>query len=124
MTFAGKTIAELGDSLRRGEATPEQLAAAAAKHIESTNPALNAVLRRTDAIAERMAARAARLLAEAPETAGPLCGVPFVYKDVLCLEGVETTAGSKILTGFVPPYTATALQRLLDAGAVPVAVTN
>jgi aspartyl-tRNA(Asn)/glutamyl-tRNA(Gln) amidotransferase subunit A len=118
-----QTVAELGARLRRGETTPEALASEARSEVESL-ASLNPVLRYTDELAERQARRAARMLAEAPETAGPLCGVPFAYKDVLCVEGVETSAGSRILEGFVPPYTGTAIGRLLDAGAVPVAVTN
>src|SRR4029077_20008412 len=55
---------------------------------------------------------------------GPLAGIPMAVKDVLCVRGVETTAGSKILAGFKPPYTATAVQRLFDAGAVMLGVTN
>ena len=117
------TVADLGASLRRGETSPAELAAASRSALESL-ASLNPVLRYTDELAERQAARAARTLAESPDTAGPLCGVPFAYKDVLCVEGVETTAGSRILQGYVPPYTGTALGRLLDAGAVPVAVTN
>jgi aspartyl-tRNA(Asn)/glutamyl-tRNA(Gln) amidotransferase subunit A len=117
------TVAELGARLRRGEATPEDLAAAARSELEGLSE-LNPVLRYTDELAERQARRAARILADSPETAGPLCGIPFAYKDVLCVEGVETTAGSRILQGYVPPYTGTAIGRLLDAGAVPVAVTN
>jgi aspartyl-tRNA(Asn)/glutamyl-tRNA(Gln) amidotransferase subunit A len=117
------TIADLALRLRRGETTPPALAAEARVTLEGL-AGLNAVLRYPEEVAARQAERAARLLAEAPEKASPLCGIPFAYKDVLCLEGVETTAGSRILRGFIPPYTATALLRLLDAGAVPVAVTN
>jgi aspartyl-tRNA(Asn)/glutamyl-tRNA(Gln) amidotransferase subunit A len=117
------TAAELGARLRRGEATPAGLAAEARAALQSLS-ALHPVLRYTGDLAERQAWRAARILAEAPETASPLCGIPFAYKDVLCVEGVETTAGSRILQGYVPPYTGTAMGRLLDAGAVPVAVTN
>ena len=54
----------------------------------------------------------------------PLAGVPVAVKDNMCLRGTHTTAGSKILEGFVAPYTATAVQRLLDAGALPVGKTN
>ncbi|HEX3469245.1 MAG TPA: Asp-tRNA(Asn)/Glu-tRNA(Gln) amidotransferase subunit GatA [Candidatus Elarobacter sp.] len=54
----------------------------------------------------------------------PLAGVPVAIKDNMCLLGTHTTAGSKILEGFVAPYTATAVQRLLDAGALPVGKTN
>src|SRR5207253_10968726 len=56
--------------------------------------------------------------------AGPLTGIPMAVKDVLCVRGVETTAGSQILRGFKPPYTGTAVQRLFDAGAVMLGVTN
>jgi aspartyl-tRNA(Asn)/glutamyl-tRNA(Gln) amidotransferase subunit A len=54
----------------------------------------------------------------------PLAGVPVAIKDNMCLTGTHTTAGSKILEGFTAPYTATAVQRLLDAGALPVGKTN
>ena len=64
------------------------------------------------------------MLEEHPDTASPLCGIPMALKDVLCVDGIETTAGSKILRGFKPPYTGTAVQRLFDAGAVCVGKTN
>jgi aspartyl-tRNA(Asn)/glutamyl-tRNA(Gln) amidotransferase subunit A len=51
-------------------------------------------------------------------------GIPTLIKDVLCLEGVRCTCGSKILEDFVPPYTATAVQRLLDAGCVVLGKSN
>ncbi|HEV2642751.1 MAG TPA: amidase, partial [Candidatus Elarobacter sp.] len=54
----------------------------------------------------------------------PLAGVPVALKDNMCVTGTRTTAGSKILQNFVAPYTATAVQRLLDAGALPVGKTN
>ena len=47
----------------------------------------------------------------------PLAGVPIAVKDIFCTEGIETTAGSRILEGYRPPYTATAVRRLTDAGA-------
>lgn len=49
----------------------------------------------------------------------PLLGIPLAIKDVLATEGIQTTCGSKILEGFKPPYTATAVQRLQDTGMVP-----
>jgi len=54
----------------------------------------------------------------------PLAGVPLAVKDNMCLRGTRTTAGSKILGDWKAPYTATAVQRLLDAGAIPVGKTN
>src|SRR5947208_346514 len=56
----------------------------------------------------------------AGEDVGPLAGVPVALKDNLSLEGRAVTCGSRILAGYVSPYTATAVERLLDAGAVPV----
>ena len=54
----------------------------------------------------------------------PLLGIPVAIKDVLTVEGLPCTCGSKILEGFVPPFTATAVQRLLDAGVVILGKTN
>jgi aspartyl-tRNA(Asn)/glutamyl-tRNA(Gln) amidotransferase subunit A len=53
-----------------------------------------------------------------------LLGLPLAVKDVLCLAGTRTTCGSKMLEKFVPPFNATALQKLLDAGVVPLGKTN
>jgi aspartyl-tRNA(Asn)/glutamyl-tRNA(Gln) amidotransferase subunit A len=55
---------------------------------------------------------------------GPLAGVPIAVKDIFCTEGVETTAASRILEGYRPPYTATAVRRLSDAGARVLGKTN
>jgi aspartyl-tRNA(Asn)/glutamyl-tRNA(Gln) amidotransferase subunit A len=54
----------------------------------------------------------------------PLLGIPLAIKDVLCTEGIATTAGSRLLDGFVPPYTATCVQKLFDAGAIMLGKTN
>ncbi|HLF82216.1 MAG TPA: Asp-tRNA(Asn)/Glu-tRNA(Gln) amidotransferase subunit GatA, partial [Anaerolineales bacterium] len=53
-----------------------------------------------------------------------LAGIPLAVKDVLCLQGAPATCGSRILEGFRPPYTATSVRRLLDAGAVTLGKTN
>ena len=55
---------------------------------------------------------------------GPLHGVPVALKSNMCLEGREANCGSRILAGYRPPYTATFVQRLIDAGAVPIGMTN
>src|SRR5216683_6352111 len=55
---------------------------------------------------------------------GPLAGVPVAVKDLLDIEGVVTTCGSRILEGYRPPFTATAVARLEAAGAIVVGKTN
>ncbi len=61
---------------------------------------------------------------QAPEADGPLAGLPIAVKDLFCTEGVPTTAGSRILEGHRPLYTATALRRLVAAGATMIGKTN
>src|SRR5690606_20626651 len=60
----------------------------------------------------------------AGEDPGPLAGVPVAVKDNLCTRGVPTTCSSRILEGWRPPYDATVVTRLVDAGAVVIGKTN
>jgi aspartyl-tRNA(Asn)/glutamyl-tRNA(Gln) amidotransferase subunit A len=91
--------------------------------IERGNPELNAFLtvstERAYAQADRVDAAVAR-----GEALGPLAGVPIAVKDVISTQGVRSTCGSKILENYVPPYDATAVERLESAGAVILGKTN
>ena len=60
----------------------------------------------------------------AGEAVGPLAGVPITIKDIFCIKDVLTTAGSRMLANFIPPYTATAVERLETAGAVTLGKVN
>jgi aspartyl-tRNA(Asn)/glutamyl-tRNA(Gln) amidotransferase subunit A len=100
------------------ELLEEQLA-----DIEAVEPKVHAFLRLSTGTAREQAAAADRRYAEGSPL-GPLDGIPAAIKDVLCTEGIETTAGSKILQGFRPPYDATAIARLRAAGAVFLGMTN
>jgi aspartyl-tRNA(Asn)/glutamyl-tRNA(Gln) amidotransferase subunit A len=122
--LVGRTAVECAAALRNGETTAIDLLTAVRARRDALDHRLGAFLTHTDALAEQAAAAADERLAREGEAAPPLCGIPVAIKDVLCVEGVETTAGSRILSGFRPPYTATAVQRLLDAGAVLVGKTN
>ena len=124
MSSAGMSAAGMATALRSGELTPAQALDDARSQLSRPGRSLNAFLALTDELADQQAERAARMLRDDPAGAGPLCGIPVALKDVLCVQGYPTTAGSRILENFRPPYTATAVQRLLDAGAVPVGKTN
>ena len=91
--------------------------------IQRQEPRIKAFLRVTEDLARTQAADADRRIA-AGENGSPLLGLPVAIKDVLCVEGVETTAGSQILRGYRPPHDATAIGRLRESGAVFVGMTN
>ena len=120
----GRTVVEMGAALRSGQVTAADLLDAAIAQRERVDARVHAFLARTDDLAREQARRADERIAREGEAAPPLCGIPVALKDVLCLEGVETTASSLIIRGFRPPYTGTAVQRLLDQGAVVVGKTN
>jgi aspartyl-tRNA(Asn)/glutamyl-tRNA(Gln) amidotransferase subunit A len=79
---------------------------------------------RVDAAGARAAADAVDARVAAGQDAGPLGGVPIGLKDIYATRGIETTAGSKILAGFVPPYESTASARLQAAGAISLGKLN
>ena len=116
------TITELAELLREREISAVELTLQHLDRIRSVDPDVKAFLRVTEDLAIKQADAADRALQAGDP--GPLTGIPMAVKDVLCVKGVETTAGSKILAGFRPPYTGTAVQRLFDAGAVMLGVTN
>ena len=104
------------------EASAVEVLEAHLAQIERMEPVIGALLSVTGDLAREYARRV-----DASVAAGkalPLAGVPVAVKDNMCLAGTVTTAGSKILEGWVAPYTATAVQRLLDAGCVPVGKAN
>jgi len=93
------------------------------RRIEARNPELNAYLALTPARARRQADRIDALVA-AGSPLPPLAGVPMAIKDVISTRGTKTTCGSKILENYIPPYDATAVERLEAAGAVLLGKTN
>ncbi len=118
----GLTIAELHRHLVARDYSAQELLERQLNEIDRVDGAVRAFLRITEDLAWQQAEAADRAITSG--TAGPLTGIPLAVKDVLCVRGVEATAGSQILRGFRPPYTGTAVQRLFDAGAVMLGVTN
>ena len=72
----------------------------------------------------RDAADAIDAAVAAGDDPGPLAGVPVALKDNLCTRGIATTAGSRILEGWQPPYDATVVERVVAAGGIPIGKTN
>jgi len=122
------TVHQSLDLLRSGETSSRELTEAALERITALEPRLHVFLTLTPERALDQADSAdRRWLAwrRNPELPLPaLLGIPMAFKDVLALKDVRCTCGSKILENFVPPYTATAVARLLDAGAVALGKTN
>ena len=123
MRLCEQTIEELAKRLRAREISSVELTRDVLERIGEVEPRVQAYLRVTDAIALSTAEAADRRLA-AGEGVTPLTGIPVALKDNMCTLGVTTTAASKILGNFVPPYEATVVRRLREAGAVFVGKTN
>ncbi len=122
MDLAALTLTELRDALRRGETTSVAATQAMIDRIVTYDNTLRAYLALADESALEQAAAADRRRAAGED--GPLLGVPLAIKDIICTAGIPTTAGSKILEGFIPPYDAFVVERLLAAGAVLLGKTN
>lgn len=118
-----KTLAALRAEISAGRTKATDLAAQYYERIEKLNPRLNIFLSLTK---ERAIEQAARIddLAAKGDPLPPLAGVPVGIKDVLVTQGAPSTAGSKILQGYCPPYDCTAVARLETAGAVLLGKTN
>ena len=117
------TGADLASKLRAGEVTAVELAESSLRRVEAVDDQVCAFLTKTPQVAmERAAELDAYLSSGAPQSA--VAGIPLALKDVLTTNGIRTTAGSKMLETYVPPYDATAWTRLSGAGAVLIGKTN
>ena len=116
------TIAAAAAGLQAKAFTAEELCLAHLEAIEALNPRLNAYLTvsHTQALDQAKAADAALARGDA----GPLAGIPLAIKDLFCTAGIRTTAASKILGPFMPPYESTVTANLLRDGAVFLGKTN
>lgn len=117
------TISSVRDALISKKISARELTAEFYRRIDRRNPELNAFLALST---ERAFAQADRVDAAVAsgESLPLLAGVPVAIKDVISTRGIRTTCGSKILETYVPPYDATAIDRLERAGAVILGKTN
>jgi aspartyl-tRNA(Asn)/glutamyl-tRNA(Gln) amidotransferase subunit A len=123
MELSGLTIDSARSAVAERKTSATALAEAFYAKIESDDPKIGAYLILSK---QRALSKAAEIdqLAEKGEKLPPLAGVPVGIKDVLITQGIRTTAGSKILGNFVPPYDCTAVARLEKAGAVVLGKLN
>lgn len=123
MNLTGLTIDSARSAVAGRKTSATALAESFFAKIASDDPKIGAYLMLSK---ERALAKAANIdrLAEKGEPLPPLAGVPVGIKDVLVTKGVRTTAGSKILGNYVPPYDCTAVARLEAAGAVVLGKLN
>lgn len=117
------TLAEGRRKLLDGEITSSQLTQTFLDRIAATDDQVKAFVTVTAEAALEQAAEADNLLSSGDATA-PLTGLPIGLKDVLMTNGVRTTAGSRMLDSLIPPYDATVVSRLRDAGAISVGKLN
>jgi aspartyl-tRNA(Asn)/glutamyl-tRNA(Gln) amidotransferase subunit A len=117
------TAAQLGRAVATGEASAVEVARAHLERIAATDGRVHAFLH-VDADGALAAAEAVDAARARGEELGPLAGVPVAVKDVLATRGLPTTCGSKILEGWRPPYDATIVTRMREAGLVMLGKTN
>jgi aspartyl-tRNA(Asn)/glutamyl-tRNA(Gln) amidotransferase subunit A len=117
------TIDNLASQVASGAVSASDVARDAIVRIERYNGRFNALVSVEPA---RILAQAAAIDAKRArgEVLGPLAGVPIAVKDAICTEGESTTAGSKILSGYAPPYDATVITRLRSADAILIGKAN
>lgn len=115
----------IAEGLRSKDFTAREVAEGALGRIESVDASINAFLEVTPDLALSAAdAVDDAIAAGAIDEVGPLAGVPVAFKDNMNLTGTHTTCASRMLEGYVSPYTATCVQSMLDAGAIPLGKLN
>jgi aspartyl-tRNA(Asn)/glutamyl-tRNA(Gln) amidotransferase subunit A len=120
-TLTDFTLADARDAVHAKKVSSKELTTAYIKAVAAARP-LNAFVTETPERALEMAVASDVRIAHGDVR--PLEGLPLAIKDLFCTKGVKTTAGSNILSNFIPPYESTVSQNLWDAGAVMLGKTN
>jgi aspartyl-tRNA(Asn)/glutamyl-tRNA(Gln) amidotransferase subunit A len=117
-----ESISNLRDGIVRGDKTARAVTESAVNAAEKLNGTLNAFL---EIDREGALTRAAQVdSGETDKASLPLAGIPIAIKDNICVRGMQTSCGSRILGPYHPPYNATAIDRLMAAGSVIIGKTN
>ncbi len=117
------SIHEAGELLRQRKISSVELTQAHLDRIRTVEPKVKAFTLVTDDLAMKQAREADQRLTNG-ENLHPLTGIPLAVKDVICTKNITTTAGSRMLENFKPPYDAAVMERLHAAGIVMVGKTN
>lgn len=123
MDLMSLTAVELGKKIKANEITAVEATSTALNVIKKHQEKINSFITIDEEGALKRAAEVQTQI-ENGQLTGPLAGVPVAIKDNMCTEGIKTTCASKILYNFIPTYTAEAVKRLVDAGAIVVGKTN
>ena len=118
-----QTAAQMADALAKGETTSVELTQAHLDRIAAVDGQVKAFLH-VDSEGALAQAKDVDARRKSGEKLSPIAGVPLALKDVLAQKGVPTTAGSKILQGWRPPYDSTVVSKIKDAGVVIMGKTN
>lgn len=116
------TIHELQKRLRGGGTTSADIVESVIQRIDAVEGRIHSYITLMKDSAREDARRADEDIRKG--NARPLTGIPIAVKDLICTQGIRTTCGSKILHNFIPPYDATVVEKLRDAGAVIIGKTN
>jgi aspartyl-tRNA(Asn)/glutamyl-tRNA(Gln) amidotransferase subunit A len=117
-----KSAAQIAHDVRLQRISAAEVAEATLAQVEAVDGAIGSYLTVLADLARSRAARVDERIRGGEQLA--LAGVPLAVKDNMCLDGTRTTCGSKILERWIAPYTATAVARMLEAGAVPIGKAN
>jgi len=120
--LTGQTIMGVHDLLRQGEVSAVELTRAVLDRIVEMDNSVRSYLTLAPETALAQAAEADQRRSAGEDQ--PLLGVPLAIKDVICVEGLPTTCGSRILEDYIPPFSATVAEKLRAAGAVLLGKTN
>ena len=118
-------IAQIQAGLRAGDFTAREVAEAALTHVKAADEKVHAFLELTEEAAYAAADRVdAAIAAGSFDELGPRAGIPCAFKDNMNQEGTHTPCASHMLENYVSPYTATCVQRAIDAGCIPLGKLN
>ena len=121
MSLNQLTIKQAADGLKKKEFSSVELTQACLDRMSTVESKINAFVTKTEDALEQ-AKKADKIIAS--NVNSPLLGIPFAIKDNFCTNGIRTTASSKVLEDFIPPYDATVVSKLKNAGVVILGKTN